>query len=155
MELWTVRLMDYSKNLDSCKTYQSEGEAVENARILVDGLRDDGYEQITKNNGSVIELAKDGLKYEISICKTSQFETAPEIVVNDYTYSDRYILEVMHDFKAQTANLYVYDRETPDMKVSIAQYDLKDGAISDSEIMAIAAVDLDDALAALALLNSL
>lgn len=155
MELWTVSMKDFQNGVVDSKPYQTRQEAEAHVRALVQPLLDDGFEKVLKNNNSVVELTKEGWKVEVSICQTSNFEMAPEIVVNAYEYSDRYVLEVMHDFKTNTAHLYVYDRENPEMKISIANYDLTNSPISDSEIMAIAAPDLDESLAALALLNSI
>lgn len=155
MELWTVIMKDFGNGTEDSKPYKTKEEATAKVQELMQPLLDDGFKKILKNNGSVIELVNDEWKFEISICHTSKFETAPEIVVNAYEYSERYILEVMHDFGNNTAGLYVYDRENPDMKIAISHYDLAKSPISDSEIMAIAAPDLDDSLASLALLNSL
>lgn len=153
MELWIVKLLDFETARMTSKPYTSEAEAKEGLLALVQPLLDDGFESVLENNDTSVELTKGAKRYEASICHTDQFEMAPEIVVNDYTYSDRYILEVMHDFTANTAALYVYDREYPETKIAIANYDLTSSPISDSEIIAIAAPDLDETLESLDLLN--
>lgn len=154
MELWTVKMTNYKENKEKTSSYKTQGEAVESVTSFAMPLLDAGFEQAVKKDGTVVELSNGDERYEFTIFRTSSFEQAPDVVVNSYIYGDRYILEVMHDFKANTATLYVYDRESPDMKIAISHYDLKDGSISDSEIMAAAAPDLDDSLAALALLMS-
>lgn len=155
--MWICSIEDFTKNdyKQRKMSFKTEEEAVSFARETFTPLIEAGFEQHSDFGGRIVGLTRGDDKYSVSVYQVSSLEKAPEIVVNTYTYDERYYLEVMHDFERAFAALYIYDAENPDIKIAVSKYDLNDDNISDEEILASEIPDLDNTLQDLALLNDL